>query len=120
RAPQLECVLLRWPALVLCQGGAGGVPVSVTPVDVTADSPHPAARAVLSGEVLVGQPPGALAGVPADMREQVENSLVVPLLNHGREVLGVLQLFNARDTGSGEVTDVPPRLLALVSGVAHY
>lgn len=120
RAPQLECVLLRWPALVLCQGGAGGVPVTAAPVAITGTSLHPAVRAVLSGEVLVGPQPGELAGVPPDMREQVEHSLVVPLLNHGREVLGVLQLFNARDAETAEVTDFPPRLLALVSGVANY
>ncbi len=46
--------------------------------------------------------------------------LAVPLLNHENDVVGVLQLINARDPGSDEVVPFSARVESLVTALASY
>jgi HD-GYP domain-containing protein (c-di-GMP phosphodiesterase class II) len=46
--------------------------------------------------------------------------LAVPLLNHENDVVGVLQLINARDAHSGEISCFSERTESLVSALASY
>lgn len=46
--------------------------------------------------------------------------LAVPLLNHENDVVGVLQLINARDPGTDEVIEFSTRVQSLVSALASY
>lgn len=46
--------------------------------------------------------------------------LSVPLLNHAQEVIGVMQLINARNTFTQEIIPFSPQLEPLVKGLASY
>ena len=46
--------------------------------------------------------------------------LSVPLLNHAQEVIGVMQLINARNTFTQEIIPFSPTLEPLVKGLASY
>lgn len=49
-----------------------------------------------------------------------QSFLAVPLLNHENDVVGVLQLINARDPNTGEVTTFSARTESLVGALASY
>lgn len=46
--------------------------------------------------------------------------LVIPLLNHDDEVIGVLQLINARDSASGDISPFSERSVQLTQALASY
>jgi len=46
--------------------------------------------------------------------------LSVPLLNHAQEVIGVMQLINARNTFTQEIIPFSSQLEPLVKGLASY
>lgn len=49
-----------------------------------------------------------------------ESFLVIPLLNHDNEVIGVLQLINARHTNTGAICNFSERSIQLTSALARY
>lgn len=91
RAPHLQCLLVRWPTRAICQGGEGYAPVMVPEVQLDA-SDNTVAQAARSGDTMISRQARQLTeGMPD---ATVQRSLAIPLLDHDRQVLGVLQLLN--------------------------
>jgi HD-GYP domain-containing protein (c-di-GMP phosphodiesterase class II) len=49
-----------------------------------------------------------------------QSFLAVPLLNHENDVVGVLQLINARDVVTGDIITFSPRVESLVAALSSY
>lgn len=130
--PRLEFALLHNSSLELTLGG-DGKPIDLPPIalhcaDGSENHHHVAAHAALTGELV------NIADAYADDRFDFSGTrefdkkngyrstsfLAVPLLDHANELIGVLQLVNARSQTSLEVIPFAESLEPLIVALAKY
>lgn len=130
--PRLEFALLHNSSLGVALGGEGQ-PIDLPPIalyrdDGSENHHHVAAHAALSGELV------NIADAYTDERFDFSGTrsfdsknsyrstsfLAVPLLDHANELIGVLQLVNARQPGSSKVIPFAKTLEPLVAALAKY
>lgn len=131
--PRLEFALVRNDSLKINQGGSGGNEISLPPIPLRDangqdNHHHIAAHVAISGQ---------LVNIPDAYRsEQFDFSgtkvfderhgyrsvsfLTIPLLNHLDEVIGVLQLVNARHPQSREIIPFSAHIEPLVRALSSY
>lgn len=130
---RLEFALVRNDSLGIDQGGSSDQPVTLDPVPLTDETGKPNHHHVAAHAAITGR----LINV-ADAYESREfdfsgtqrfdeqhgyrstSFLTVPLLNHLNEVIGVLQLVNARHPETGEVIAFTEQIEPLVQALASY
>ncbi len=112
----LRFEILRNDTLKTAMGGTSGVPITFYPIRLYDDNGNPnhamvVSHAALSGET-VNIPDAYVAqgfdfsgtkGFDAKTGYRSQSFLTVPMRNHENEVIGVLQLINAKDQESGAV-----------------
>lgn len=118
RTPEnsLKFELVRTDSLGIRMGGTGGEPITFYPVKLVKDDGEPntnnvAACAVLKNETI--NIPDAYSSEEFDFTGtrnfdektgyRSQSFLTVPMTNHENEIIGVLQLINAKDQKSGEI-----------------
>ncbi len=113
---ELRFEILRNDTLNTAMGGASGVPISFYPIKLYNENGNPnhamvVSHAALSGET-VNIPDAYMAEgfdfsgtkkFDAKTGYRSKSFLTVPMRNHEKEVIGVLQLINAQDRGSGAI-----------------
>lgn len=129
---RLEFALVRNDSLRINQGGSGE-PISLPPIrllqaDGSENHHHIAAHSALSGKVI--NIPDAYASEEFDfsgtkMFDQRHgyrstSFLTIPLLNHLNEVIGVLQLVNARHPQTRQVVPFSEYVEPLARALASY
>ena len=112
----LSFEILRTDSLGIAMGGTGGSPIRFPPIPLYGKAGEPdhamvATHAALSGETV--NIPDAYAAEGYDFSGtrafdakngyRSTSFLTVPMLNHEAEVIGVLQLINAKDPENGAV-----------------
>lgn len=131
--PQLEFALVRNDSLKINQGGSSGNEISLPPVPLRDENGednhhHVAAHVAISGQ-LVNIPDAYrseqfdFSGTKAfDERHGYRSVsfLTIPLLNHLNEVIGVLQLVNARHPQSREIIPFSEHIEPLVRALSSY
>ncbi len=131
--PRLEFALVRNDSLKINQGGSSGNDISLPPVPLRDESGqdnhhHIAAHVAISGR-LVNIPDAYrseqfdFSGTKAfDERHGYRSVsfLTIPLLNHLNEVIGVLQLVNARHPQSREIIPFSEHIEPLVRALSSY
>ena len=131
--PRLEFALVRNDSLKINQGGSSGNDISLPPVPLRDESGqdnhhHIAAHVAISGR-LVNIPDAYrseqfdFSGTKAfDERHGYRSVsfLTIPLLNHLNEVIGVLQLVNARHPQSREIIPFSEHIEPLVKALSSY
>ncbi len=131
--PRLEFALVRNDSLKINQGGSSGNDISLPPVPLRDESGqdnhhHIAAHVAISGQ-LVNIPDAYrseqfdFSGTKAfDERHGYRSVsfLTIPLLNHLNEVIGVLQLVNARHPQSREIIPFSEHIEPLVRALSSY
>ena len=130
---RLEFALVRNDTLKISQGGAGNEPISLPPIplregDGGENHHHVAAHAALTGEVVNIEDAYTsdlfdFSGTKEFDRAHGYRStsfLTIPLLNHLDEVIGVLQLVNARHPESRDVIAFSEQVEPLVRALASY
>lgn len=112
---RLDFKIVQNDSLGIFQGGASGAPVTLPPVPLTQNgAPNHAnvsSHVALSGQVVniadVYQAEGFDFTGPrkydAATGYRSQSMLVMPLINHENEIIGVLQLLNATDPETGAV-----------------
>ncbi|MFZ5724535.1 MAG: GAF and HD-GYP domain-containing protein [Pseudomonadota bacterium] len=131
--PALRFALLRNDVLGFKQGGSDGAPITLPPLALFDEQGHENHRLVaahvantkkminiedvyevhefdFSGTHLFDQRNGYRS----------RSMLTIPLLNHAREVIGVLQLINARETDTNRVIPFGDRVVPVISALASY
>lgn len=129
---QLEFALVRNDTLHIKQGGSGD-PVSLPPIRLRLDDGsenhhHVAAHAAISGVVV--NIPDAYQSEAFDFSGtktfdekhgyRSVSFLTIPLMNHLNEVIGVLQLVNARHPKSREIVPFSDHVEPLARALASY
>jgi len=112
----LRFEILRNDTLNTLMGGTSGVPISFYPIQLYDDAGNPNHAMVVSHSALSGETvniPDAYAAEGYDFSGtkkfdaktgyRSKSFLTVPMRNHENEVIGVLQLLNAKDQQSGEI-----------------
>jgi HD-GYP domain-containing protein (c-di-GMP phosphodiesterase class II) len=112
----LRFEILRNDTLKTAMGGTSGVPITFYPIQLYDDVGIPNHAMVVSHSALSGETvniPDAYAAQGFDFSGtknfdaktgyRSQSFLTVPMRNHENEVIGVLQLINAKDSESGEV-----------------
>jgi HD-GYP domain-containing protein (c-di-GMP phosphodiesterase class II) len=112
----LRFEILRNNTLNKAMGGTSGVPITFYPVQLYDNSGTPNHAMVVSHSALSGETvniPDAYAAQGFDFSGtkkfdaktgyRSQSFLTVPMRNHENEVIGVLQLINAKEQGSGAV-----------------
>ncbi len=112
----LRFEILRNDTLNITMGGTCGVPITFNPVRLYHDEGHPnhamvVTHAALSGETInipdayeaKGFDFSGTKGFDARTGYRSKSFLTVPMRNHEDEVIGVLQLINAKDHGTGQI-----------------
>lgn len=131
--PRLEFALVRNDSLKINQGGSSGNEISLPPVPLRDQAGqdnhhHIAAHVAISGQ-LVNIPDAYrseqfdFSGTKAfDERHGYRSVsfLTIPLLNHLNEVIGVLQLVNARHPQSREIIPFSEHIEPLVRALSSY
>ena len=132
-APRLEFAMVRNDSLHINQGGSTGVDITLAPIPLTMEDGgenhhHVAAHAALSGRVI--NIPDAyessefdFSGTKAFDQSHGYRStsfLTIPLMNHLNEVIGVLQLVNARHPQSRQVMPFSEYVEPLARALASY
>jgi HD-GYP domain-containing protein (c-di-GMP phosphodiesterase class II) len=130
---RLEFALVRNDSLNINQGGTSGSEITLTPIPLRDSSGrenhhHVAAHAALTGEAI--NVPDAyrseqfdFSGTKAFDQQHGYRSvsfLTIPLLNHLNEVIGVLQLVNARHPETKEIIPFSEHVEPLVRALASY
>ena len=129
--PVLEFEILRTNSLMLRLGGTSGNPIEIAPLhlyheDGTPNHNNIATHTALTRE-LVNIEDAYFAenldfsGTKAfDARSgyRSKSFLTVPLCNHADEIIGVLQLVNAKNPDTGETVDFPKNLEPIVVALA--
>jgi HD-GYP domain-containing protein (c-di-GMP phosphodiesterase class II) len=126
----LEFVIVCNQTLNLRMGGTGSriswPPVPLENADGTENHRNVSAHCALVGEVVNISDVYRTDGFDFQGTREFDKKtgyrsrsmLVVPMRNHEDEVIGVLQLLNARDQLTGEVIDFPAYLIDLVTSLA--
>ncbi|MBI5627057.1 MAG: GAF domain-containing protein [Nitrosomonadales bacterium] len=112
----LRFEILRNDSLNIAMGGTSGVPITFYPIRLYDDNGNPNHAMVVSHSALSGEtvniPDAYVAqgfdfsgtkGFDAKTGYRSQSFLTVPMRNHENEVIGVLQLINAKDHDSGAV-----------------
>ena len=112
----LRFEILRNDTLNTAMGGTSGVPISFYPIQLYDEAGKPNHAMVVSHAALSGETvniPDAYTAEGFDFSGtkkfdaktgyRSQSFLTVPMLNHENEVIGVLQLINAKDQESGAV-----------------
>lgn len=129
--PVLEFEILRTNSLMLRLGGTSGNPIEIAPLhlyheDGTPNHNNIATHTALTRE-LVNIEDAYFAenldfsGTKAfDARSgyRSKSFLTVPLCNHADEIIGVLQLVNAKNPDTGETVEFPKNLEPIVVALA--
>jgi len=128
---KLEFVVLQNDTMNVRLGGASGNAITLPPVSLFDDagqenhanvSSHVAlAREVVNIEDVYSAEGYDFTGTrryDAATGYRSQSMLVIPMENHEHEIIGVLQLLNAKDPHSGEVTAFSPVGLAAVQSLA--
>jgi HD-GYP domain-containing protein (c-di-GMP phosphodiesterase class II) len=125
----LEFAIVCNQTLDIRMGGTGRViswpPIPLENDDGTENHRNVSAHCALKGEVVniadVYQAEGFDFEGTREFDQKTgyrsRSMLVVPMLNHDDEVIGVLQLLNAKDQLTGEVVDFPAYLISLVTSL---
>ena len=131
--PRLEFALVRNDSLKINQGGSSGNEISLPPVPLRDQSGQDNHHHIAAHVAITGQ----LVNIPDAYRsEQFDFSgtkafderhgyrsvsfLTIPLLNHLNEVIGVLQLVNARHPQSREIIPFSEHIEPLVRALSSY
>jgi len=131
---ELRFAIMRNDSLNIARGGTTGVPIPFPPVQLRDEAGRPnrknvAAAAAVSGQTIniadAYDAPGFDFSGPRAFDGRTgyrsQSFLVVPLKNHDGEVVGVLQLINARSRGGRTVpfaAELVPLIEALTSQAA--
>jgi HD-GYP domain-containing protein (c-di-GMP phosphodiesterase class II) len=128
---KLDFVVLQNDTMNVRLGGTSGNPVTLPPVSLYTEageenhanvSSHVAlAREVVNIEDVYCAEGFDFTGTrryDASTGYRSQSMLVIPMENHEHEIIGVLQLLNAKDKHSGEVTAFSPVGLAAVQSLA--
>ena len=112
----LHFEILRNDSLNIAMGGTSGAPITFYPVHLYDEAGQPNHAMVVSHSALTGETvniPDAYTAAGYDFSGtqkfdrktgyRSQSFLAVPMRNHEREVIGVLQLINAQDRDSGEI-----------------
>jgi transcriptional regulator with GAF, ATPase, and Fis domain len=112
----LRFEILRNDTLKTAMGGTSGVPISFYPIRLYGEAGNPNHAMVVSHAALSGETvniPDAYEAHGFDFSGtknfdtktgyHSKSFLTVPMLNHEDEVIGVLQLINAKDRENGEI-----------------
>ncbi|MDF1821918.1 MAG: GAF domain-containing protein [Alcanivoracaceae bacterium] len=133
KPPELQFAMVRNDTLHINQGGSSGEAVSLPPIPLrTADGAenhhHVAAHAALTGQVI--NIPDAYQSQEFDFSGtktfdeshgyRSTSFLTIPLMNHLNEVIGVLQLVNARHPQSRQVIPFSEHVEPLARALASY
>ncbi|NBO19877.1 MAG: GAF domain-containing protein, partial [Proteobacteria bacterium] len=129
---ELEFSIVRNHSLGLAYGGSTGVapPIAALPLhDPVTKVPNYSALAAFS--VLLAKPVAIEDVYNADGFDfegakvfdrqnnyRTQSVLAIPMINHKKEVLGCLQLINARDAESGGIIPFSPRMQRLILSLA--
>ncbi|MBL8671172.1 MAG: GAF domain-containing protein [Alphaproteobacteria bacterium] len=132
----LKFAIMRTDSLKIAMGGTTGKPIPFPPLRLyDPESKQPNHKNVSTHTAVVGHSvniPDAYESKEFDFSGtkkfdqgtgyRSKSFLTVPLKNHENEVIGVLQLLNAQDPGTGEVipfgADIQPLIEALASQAA--
>ena len=133
KAPELEFAMVRNDSLHINQGGSSGQTVSLPPVPLRTEDGeenhhHVAAHAALTGRVInihdaYQSQEFDFSGTKIfDERHGYRSTsfLTIPLMNHLNEVIGVLQLVNARHPQTREVIPFSEHVEPLARALASY
>lgn len=130
---RLEFALVRNDSLGIRQGGSGGDGISLPSIPLRGDDGsenhhHIAAHVALTGDII--NIPDAyesrdfdFSGTKAFDEANDYRSisfLTIPLMNHQNEVIGVLQLVNARHPETGEIIPFSSQVEPLARALAGY
>ncbi len=130
---RLEFALVRNDSLGICQGGSGGDAISLPSIplrdeDGSENHHHIAAHVALTGDII--NIPDAYESRDFDFSgtkafDEANNYrstsfLTIPLMNHQNEVIGVLQLVNARHPETGEIIPFSSQVEPLARALASY
>ena len=132
QVPNLEFALVRNDSLKINQGGSGAEislpPINLRLADGTENHHHVAAHTALTGQVV--NIPDAyrsdkfdFSGTKAFDEKHGYRSvsfLTIPLMNHLNEVIGVLQLVNARHPKTREIVPFSEYVEPLARALASY
>ena len=112
----LHFEILRNDSLNIAMGGTSGAPITFYPVHLYDEAGRPNHAMVVSHSALTGETvniPDAYTAAGYDFSGtqkfdrktgyRSQSFLAVPMRNHEREVIGVLQLINAQDRDSKEI-----------------
>lgn len=129
--PVLEFEILRNDSLSLRLGGTSGNPIKLPPLPLYREDGTPNHSNIATHTALTRRMENIedayfaehldFSGTKAfDARSgyRSKSFLTVPLCNHADEIIGVLQLLNAKDPVTGEVTPFPRRLEPIVAALA--
>ncbi|MFA6920699.1 MAG: HD domain-containing phosphohydrolase [Gallionella sp.] len=113
---ELRFEIVRTDSLGIAMGGAGGEPIGFYPVQLFDEAGKPNHAMVVSHTALSGETvniPDAYQAMGYDFTGtrsfdaktgyRSRSFLTVPMINHEREVIGVLQLINAQDRESAGI-----------------
>ena len=127
----LRFEIVRTDSLSIAMGGVGGAPISFMPVDLYDKEGRPNHATVVSHTALSGETVNILDAYTAQGYDfsgtkkfdaktgyRSRSFLTVPMINHEREVIGVLQLINAQDRESGEIVSFSTEDRQLVESLA--
>lgn len=130
---QLEFSLMINDSLDIYQGGTDGDPIELPPLKLVDENGQENSKSLAVHCAITGQLfniPDAYANQEFDFSNtkafDKENNyltksfLAVPLKNHENDVIGVLQLINARDFRTDELIAFPEKGETVVSALATY
>lgn len=129
--PVLEFEILRNDSLQLKLGGTSGNPIQLPPLPLYREDGSPNYSNIATYTALTHKMENIedayyaehldFSGTKAfDARSgyRSKSFLTVPLSNHANEVIGVLQLLNAKDPDTGETTAFPRAIEPIVAALA--
>jgi len=127
----LEWAVMQNDTMGVRLGGASGNPITLPPVrlyaaDGSENHANVSSHVALTREVVNIEDVYCAEGFDftgtrrydASTGYRSQSMLVIPMENHEHEIIGVLQLLNAKDKGSGAVTPFSPVGLASVRSLA--
>ncbi|MFP5382250.1 MAG: GAF and HD-GYP domain-containing protein [Gammaproteobacteria bacterium] len=132
--PALRFALLRNDVLGFKQGGVDGEPITLPPLPLLDEQGNENHRLVAT-YVANTRRMINIADVYSDADEfdfsgtqkfdqrngyRSQSMLTIPLLNHAGEVIGVLQLINARDVDAGRVVPFGDHVVPVINALAAY
>lgn len=132
--PSLRFVLLRNDVLGFKQGGVDGEPITLPPLPLF-DAQGKENHRLVAAHVAHTKKMINIADVYSDADEfdfsgtqkfderngyRSQSMLTIPLLNHAQEVIGVLQLINAREVDTGRVIPFGDRVVPVIVALGSY